>query len=296
MVRTDSSLTATAEAAHAPAYAKVNLALHVTGRRDDGYHLLDSLVVFADVADRLWARPAPELSLSVSGDFAAGVPLDDSNLVLRAARALGQVRGLQRGAVLHLEKALPHAAGIGSGSADAAAALSLLAELWQVPPLAPDAPEVLALGADVPVCVAAPAPRRMAGIGEKLTPVPALPSSAVVLVRPPVNVPTAGIFAALDGTFGGPMADLPAGTDFDGFLHWLTAQRNDLQAPATTLAPAVSAALSALRAQPQVAFAGMSGSGATCFGLTRDRAGADQAAKRIAAAHPDWWVAPAAVL
>ncbi|MEO1639034.1 MAG: 4-(cytidine 5'-diphospho)-2-C-methyl-D-erythritol kinase [Pseudomonadota bacterium] len=280
----------------AEAPAKVNLTLHVTGRRDDGYHLLDSLVVFAGVADQLTATTAPSLRMTVSGPFSQGVPTDDTNLMMRAARALQQVRGVTDGAAMTLEKQLPHAAGIGSGSSDAAATLAMLAELWGVDPLPATAAEVLALGADVPVCVAAPRPARMSGIGEVLAPVPLLPPCAVVLVRPPVSVPTGPVFAGLAGQFGPPMMPLPDALDFDGFAQWLSAQRNDLQGPAIALAPEVGQALAQLNALPMVRFAGMSGSGATCFGLVQDIATARQAARIIQVANMGWWVAPAEVL
>lgn len=280
--------------ANAP--AKVNLTLHVTGQRADGYHLLDSLVGFADVSDQLTATTAPDLRLTVSGPFSAGVPTDDSNLILRAARALQQARGVSGGAVLHLDKHLPHAAGIGSGSADAAAALTMLAELWKVAPLPPTAPEVVALGADVPVCLAAPRPIRMTGIGEVLSPVPRLPDCALVLVRPPVGVPTGPVFAGLDRRDGSPMTAMPERLDYDGFVDCLAAQRNDLQAPAEAIVPEVSDALARLRALPAVSLARMTGSGATCFGLVKDMATARHVARIIQVAEMGWWVAPAALM
>lgn len=280
----------------ATAPAKVNLTLHVTGRRDDGYHLLDSLVVFAGVCDQLSATSSPDMRISVSGPFSPGVPNDDSNLMMRAAIALQRVRGVEMGAALTLEKHLPHAAGIGSGSSDAALTLAMLAELWGVAPLPANAPEVVALGADVPVCLQAPAPTRMTGIGETLSDVPRLPDCALVLVRPPVEVPTAAVFQALTSRDGSGMDDLPQGLDYDGFAQWLAAQRNDLQAPAETIAPEITEAIAALRALPVVSFAGMSGSGATCYGLVKDMATARQVARRMQVAHMNWWVAPAAVL
>ncbi|WP_322890400.1 MULTISPECIES: 4-(cytidine 5'-diphospho)-2-C-methyl-D-erythritol kinase [unclassified Yoonia] len=280
----------------ATAPAKVNLTLHVTGRRDDGYHLLDSLVVFAGVCDQLSATSSPDMRISVSGPFSPGVPTDDGNLMMRAATALQQARGVEMGAALTLEKHLPHAAGIGSGSSDAALTLAMLAELWGVVPLPPDAPEVVALGADVPVCLQAPAPTRMTGIGETLSDVPRLPDCALVLVRPPVDVPTAAVFQALTSRDGSGMDDLPLGLDYDGFAQWLAAQRNDLQAPAEGIAPEITEAIAALRALPVVSFAGMSGSGATCYGLVKDMATARQVARRMQVAHMNWWVAPAAVL
>jgi len=280
----------------ATAPAKVNLTLHVTGQQDDGYHLLDSLVVFADVCDQLSATTAPDLKISVSGPFSPGVPVDDSNLMMRAASALQKVRGVDLGAALTLEKHLPHAAGIGSGSSDAALTLAMLAELWDVAPLPADAPEVLALGADVPVCLHAPAPMRMTGIGETLSSVARLPGCALVLVRPPVDVPTSAVFKGLADRDGDAMDDLPTGLDYKGFAAWLAAQRNDLQTPAQTIAPAIAEAISALQAQPAVSFAGMSGSGATCFGLVKDMATARRIARIVQVAHMNWWVAPAAVL
>jgi 4-diphosphocytidyl-2-C-methyl-D-erythritol kinase len=276
--------------------AKVNLTLHVTGQRDDGYHLLDSLVVFAGVADQIGATVAPDMRMTVSGPFSMGVPTDHTNLIMRAAEALRTARGVSQGAALTLEKHLPHAAGIGSGSSDAAATLAMLAELWGVAPLPATAPEVLALGADVPVCVGAPRPVRMSGIGDILSPVTALPDCAMVLVRPPVDVPTGPVFKGLSTKDGTPMADLSDGLDYEGFVRWLTAQRNDLLAPAQAIAPQVAEAIAKLQSLPAVSFAGMSGSGATCFALVKDMATARQVARIVQVAKMDWWVAPAELL
>jgi 4-diphosphocytidyl-2-C-methyl-D-erythritol kinase len=276
--------------------AKVNLTLHVTGQRAEGYHLLDSLVVFADVSDVLTATASHDLTLTVHGPFSAGVPLNETNLVLRAARAFMQVRGVPHGAAITLEKNLPHAAGIGSGSSDAAATIKLLADLWQVAPLDDDAADVLALGADVPVCMRAPNPVRMGGIGEVLDPVPPLPDCALVLVRPPVDVPTGAVFDGLATKQGEPMDKIPEGMDFANFAGWLAAQRNDLQPPALALAPDVAATIADLGAMPDVAFAGMSGSGATCFAMVADMAAAEKVAEAMQEAHPTWWIAPARML
>ena len=270
--------------------AKVNLTLHVTGQRADGYHLLDSLVVFADVSDRLTATPAEDLSLTVSGPFADGVPDDHRNLVLRAAVMLQRRFGIAKGARLHLEKTLPHAAGIGSGSSDAAQTLALLSELWGCPRIEPAAPEVTGLGADVPVCMAAPKPMRMSGIGEVLSPVPPLPDCAVVLVRPPVAVPTGVIFQGLATKQGQPMEEVSSGMSLADFANWLQAQRNDLLPPALAHAPQIGQAIDRLRAAPDVAFAGMSGSGATCFGLTARLNDAQELAAKLSQDHPEWWV------
>lgn len=256
--------------------AKVNLALHVTGRRADGYHLLDSLVAFADVGDRITLAHAAETRLTVTGPRAEGVPADARNLVWRAADLHGTCVDIT------LEKHLPAAAGIGGGSSDAAATLRALETLTgHAPALDP-----LTLGADVPVCLR-PTATRMQGIGEMLHPVD-LPPLPAILVNPGVEVPTGPVFATLPSPDNPPMTDLPAVLDSASVLRWLTAQRNDLQRPALGLQPVIAQVLDALS---DAQLARMSGSGATCFGLYPDRDAADRAARRIAARHPDWWTA-----
>jgi 4-diphosphocytidyl-2-C-methyl-D-erythritol kinase len=277
--------------------AKVNLALHVTARGADGYHRLDSLVVFAGTGDQLSATPSRDLSLAVSGPFASGLPGGEDNIVLRAARALRSARGVEKGAAIRLVKTLPQAAGLGGGSSDAAAALRLLARLWDVEPLSPDAPEVLALGSDVPVCLQAPVPARMRGRGEVVDPLPPLPPCGLVLVNPGAPLATAEVFARLDRPDNPPLPDLPPGRlSPEGLAGWLRGTRNDLQAPAEALAPPVAEALAQLRRTPGILHAVMSGSGATCVGLCRDMAVARTAARTIQIARPRWWVAPAALL
>lgn len=276
--------------------AKINLALHVLGRREDGYHELDSLVVFAGIGDQLSAIAAPSLSLTVEGPFSAGVPSGEDNLVLKAARALQTARGVTAGAKLKLVKTLPHAAGLGSASSDAAAAIRLLAALWNVAPLKPDDPEVLALGADVPVCLAAPAPKRMGGAGERLADVPPLPGVGVVLVNPGVAVGTKEVFKRLDRPSGARLDELRPGLAADSFAAWVGAHRNDLAPAAEAVAPAIGQALGRLRAQPGVLAVTMSGSGATCVGITRDVGAARQAARAIQLAEQGWWVVPAPLL
>lgn len=280
------ALSKTAEA-FAP--AKVNLTLHVTGQRADGYHLLDSLVVFAGVGDRLRGQLAPETRLRVTGPRAAGVPTDGSNLVLKAARLFRP----EVPASLTLEKHLPAAAGIGGGSSDAAACLRLLAHLGTR--ALPSEADQLRLGADVPVCLAGD-PLRMAGIGEALSPVLELPPLWLVLVNPGVDVPTPAVFRALTSKTNPPMPDIPSFRDAKAILAWLAAQRNDLEAPARAQAPVIDTVLAALAAQPGCGLARMSGSGATCFGLFAMAAAADAAAGALARAQPDWWVTAAPVL
>jgi len=270
--------------------AKINLALHVTGRRADGYHLLDSLVVFTALGDRVSATPAAQLSLAVTGPMAAGVPTGPENLVLKAAGLFEAASGAR----IRLEKHLPAAAGIGGGSSDAAAALRVLARLWGRP--LPDAAAVLALGADVPVCLEG-RPARMRGIGERLDPLPDLPPAWLVLVNPGVAVPTGTVFAGLARRDNAPMPPPPAGfADAAALAAWLASQRNDLEAPAISAVPAIGEVLEALAAAPDVLLARMSGSGATCFGLFGTARAAEAAAGRIAAARPEWWVRATPVL
>lgn len=261
--------------------AKINLTLCVTGRRSDGYHLLDSLVVFADVGDRIVVEDADTLSLAVDGPRAAGVPTDDSNLVMRAARLLPG-----RGARLTLTKVLPAASGIGGGSSDAAAALRALSRLHGLE--TPPADSVLSLGADVPVCLFA-RPVRMTGIGEALEPLAGLPELPAVLVNPGCEVSTPTVFRALEQCDNAAMGPVPAFVDAAGMCDWLAAQRNDLEPAACRVAPIVSDVLAALRDRKSCRLARMSGSGATCFGLFPDRRSADRAADEIRRAHPDWW-------
>ena len=264
--------------------AKINLCLHVTGQRPDGYHLLDSLVVFADVGDVIEVRAAPTLSLRVIGPQARDLPVGEDNLVLRAARAFAGTAG----AAITLTKNLPVASGIGGGSADAAATLRVLARLWDLP--LPDADRVLQLGADVPACLAGRA-LRMQGIGERLAGVPGLPKAYLVLVNPGVAVATPAVFKALPSKNNPAMPDLPVFATAAELAQWLAAQRNDLEAPAMALAQVIGAVKQALAAAPGCLLARMSGSGATCFGLFADQAQAQSARAAISAAQPEWWVA-----
>ena len=254
--------------------AKVNLTLHVIGQRADRYHLLDSLVVFADIGDRLWITPQADMSIAVTGPFAKGVPTDARNLVWRAAALAGI------SACITLEKNLPHGGGIGGGSSDAAAVLRCL-----------DATEDAArLGADVPVCLA-PRAQRMQGIGDILTPISGLPVLHAVLVNPGIHVATPQVFAALIKKTNAPMPDdMPLGSPDGALIGWLCQQRNDLEAAALSIAPGIGAVLSALRGCRGIGLARMSGSGSTCFGLFHGAQDASDAAVSLGRSHPDWWV------
>jgi 4-diphosphocytidyl-2-C-methyl-D-erythritol kinase len=251
-------------------------------------HLLDSLVVFATVGDVVHAAPADDLSLSLTGPFASALAGDADNLVLRAARAHAAEVGLSGQTHLTLDKRLPVASGIGGGSADAAATLRALGELWNRPASpAALARIALALGADVPVCLASRT-SRMGSVGERLEPAPALPDCGVVLVNPGVALATASVFRARSGAFSSRVR-LPARWDDAAAMAAdLRELRNDLEAPARSLCPAIDAVLSALSAQPGCLLARMSGSGATCFGLFATPQIAAETALRLM--RDGWWV------
>lgn len=278
-----------------PAPAKVNLYLHVLGRRPDGYHLLDSLVVFADAGDLIEVAPADDFSLAVDGPFASDVPGGDDNLVLRAARALAAHTGPPQRAAIRLEKRLPVASGIGGGSADAAAVLRALVRLWDVT-IADDALAMLALplGADVPMCLHR-RPLFVGGIGEEIEAAPPLPACGLVLVNPRLPLPTPPVFKARKGDFSAPARFIEPPADAAALAAALACRGNDLTEAAISLVPAVADILAALIAAPGVLLARMSGSGATCFGLCADRAAADTAATALSARHPAWWVTAAGI-
>ncbi|MCC7427272.1 MAG: 4-(cytidine 5'-diphospho)-2-C-methyl-D-erythritol kinase [Alphaproteobacteria bacterium] len=282
--------------------AKINLWLHVTGRRDDGYHTLDSLAVFADVGERVSAMEDRDLSVAVTGPFAQALAAaGGESLVLRAAEMIALSADAEehvvpvfgaRGARLVVAKHIPVAAGLGGGSADAAAALLALRRHWR---LEWSAGRLLSfaerLGADVPACLAG-RPVRMGGIGEALSPAPDLPPTlGLVLAHAGVPCPTPAVFRARSGAFSQP-ADPPARfADARGLAAWLATQSaNDLEATASALVPAIPATLAALRARPEVLLARMSGSGAACFALTPDPETAGDVAAVLAASHPRWWL------
>jgi 4-diphosphocytidyl-2-C-methyl-D-erythritol kinase len=267
--------------------AKVNLFLHVTGRRADGYHLLDSLAVFAGIGDRIGFVPSETLSLTISGPFVSSLATEPDNLVLRAARTLAAEIGIQPAGALSLDKHVPVASGVGGGSADAAAALRLLCRAWGLNPAASVLERIAAgLGADIPVCLRS-RPMRMRGIGEVLAPAPALPPCGLLLVNPGVPLATAAVFRARAGDYS-PDAELPD--------RWETAREmasglaglaNDLEAPAISLVPTIRDVLHAIAHTHGCLLARMSGSGATCFGLFVSPGDAEAAAAELA--RPGWW-------
>ena len=279
--------------------AKVNLTLRVVGRRVDGYHDLESVVAFADCADRLTLTPGPELNLTTTGPLAQACGETADNLVFKAAQLLAErVPDLKLGEFT-LDKVLPVAAGIGGGSADAAAALRLLARLnW----LALDDPRLIEValltGADVPVCLASRA-CDMTGVGETLLPL-ALPKMPCVMVNPRVPVATKDVFKALGLRSGELLVGASdvlrapawpeAGASLEDWVEALAAGSNDLEAPAMRIQPVIGEVLSALNATNGAWLARMSGSGATCFAIYENTAEAQRASQKIQLDHPQWWV------
>ncbi|WP_240386422.1 4-(cytidine 5'-diphospho)-2-C-methyl-D-erythritol kinase [Asaia bogorensis] len=280
---------------HCSARAKINLFLHVTGRRDNGYHELDSLAVFADTADRLVleapALPGEKGRLVIDGPFGAGLDAGPDNLVLRAAAALREAATVPSSTPdwhMRLTKNLPVASGIGGGSADAAAALRLLSQAWSCE--SADLAAIAAgLGADVPVCLAQKT-QRMQGIGETLVAAPVLPRCAMVLVNPGIAVPTPAVFKAWKESGAGfrPPASLPARwDDVHAMCATLEATSNDLQPPAIALHPVIGTVLDALAGTESCLFSRMSGSGATCFGLYENLPEAMRAVSSLR--RHGWW-------
>lgn len=326
-------MTATADPRQAvikPALAKINLYLHLTGRRANGYHELDSLVAFADVGDRITATRANDLTLSVSGPYGDTIGGDaDDNLVIKAARTLADHAGVPAQAHLHLEKNLPVASGIGGGSADAAATLKALVALWNLE--LPDehirhaAQQIsdekdtaraletlfklwrddlnsdlmltvaLQLGADVPVCLEGHA-AYMGGIGEKLDLAPHLPPAWLVLVNPGTAVSTPAVFQARSGDLSQPARFYESPRDAAHLAHLLKDRRNDLTQAALSLAPVIAEVLAALETQDDALLTRMSGSGATCFALFATPDAARVATNRVRAMHPGWWTIAAKMI
>jgi 4-diphosphocytidyl-2-C-methyl-D-erythritol kinase len=279
--------------------AKINLALHVTGRRSDGYHELESLVVFAGVADELEAAPAKSDSLRVTGPFAAAIGGGDTNLVTRAMAAFRErwPGHVATGLAVELRKNLPVAAGLGGGSADAAAALRLMASLGDgdISPVAL-LDLALALGADVPSCVVS-RPAEIRGVGEIITPLRSFPACHVVLVNPLVPVVTADVFRRLESRDNPPLPALPQPLTRPAQLGiWLAETRNDLEPPAIALLSVIGELIARIAGIEGCMLARMSGSGGTVFGLFGSGAQAHQAAHDLRARWPGYWVAAAPVI
>ena len=271
-----------------PAPAKVNLFLHIKGRRADGYHELESLVVFTDICDRIEVEEIEGLELVISGPFANGLPCDDGNLIVQAARLLAQAAGITPHARIHLWKALPVSAGIGGGSADAAATLLALRDLWQIS-MDDEVLHELAtqLGADVPVCLAQ-SPKLVGGIGHDLKAVTQLPAFALLLANPRQPLSSAQVFRSFSTPFTiRRQWDRCTAQDF---FSRLVECQNDLETPACKLTPVVSEVLAELDDLPGRRLVRMSGAGATCFALFDDLATARSAAQNLLARRQNWWV------
>ena len=279
--------------------AKINLALHVTRRRDDGYHDLESLVVFADLSDDLEAVLADEDSLSISGPFAEALGTGPTNLVLRATAAFRQrwPDVAPKGLAIHLVKNLPVAAGIGGGSADAAAALRLMLAMSSAPvPLTELADLAAGLGADVPACLLS-RPLIARGVGEILSPLPEFPRLYITLVNPLIAVSTPDVFRRLRAHDNYPLPALPNPLTRPAQLGlWLSETRNDLEPPAVKLVPEIGILVDELAETPGCMLSRMSGSGATVFGLFGSEGQAHEAASQMRRLHPDYWVGTAPLL
>lgn len=263
------------------ARAKVNLCLHVTGQRADGYHLLDSIVVFADIGDRISVVPGDDFSLTIIGPFARGLSAGEDNLVLKAARLFSKSC---KGAAITLTKNLPVASGIGGGSADAAATLRAMSRMTATL-LPTDAG--LSLGADVPVCLRSTS-CRMQGVGEKITPIPNIPELVAVLVCPKAGVATSSVFNAIECKKNPAVS---AWSDDQDICAYLQQQRNDLQAPSVAMGKEIGLCLKQIK-DLGASFVRMSGSGATCFGIFDCPRSAQNAARALSGKYPDWWVKP----
>lgn len=258
------------------AYAKINLALHIRSRRDDGYHVLETLFAFAEDGDVLTAEAAEDVSLSIHGPFAEGLSAGEDNLVIRAVQAVRTAFGINQGVRLTLDKKLPVAAGIGGGSADAAAAIRLVSRLWGFDLAHPTFHDIAAaLGADVPACLASQTVRGD-GVGDELTTVDGsqLSRLPLLLLNPRIACPTGPVFKAWGGVDRGPMSNAVT-------LDAIASDRNDLEAPALSLVPEIGTVLEALAAQDGVRFVRMSGSGATCLAIFASEQARDAAQARL---------------
>jgi len=275
--------------------AKINLYLHVTGRCDNGYHQLDSLVAFAGVHDTLTIGPADHLELRIDGPCAGPLISQRDNLVLAAARALARVAGKEAKAAITLTKHLPVSSGIGGGSADAAAAIRGLCQLWNLNPTAEEiADPTLDLGADVPICLHGKA-SFISGIGENITPAPALPPCSIVLVNCGQGLSTPAVFAARTGGFSTPGRFDYVPADAAELAAILATRHNGLGPAAQSLLPVIDDVLGAIRATDKVLLSRMTGSGATCFGLYATPGEAAAAALVLGQANPKWWVKAASL-
>lgn len=277
--------------------AKINLYLHVTGRLDNGYHTLDSLIAFADIGDSVSIEPAQDFEFNITGPYAASFSAKErdaspnsSNIAVQAAWMMARAAQKNLNLKITLTKNMPLAGGIGGGSSDAAAVAWGLAEWWNIPKGSHYLPGIMArLGADVPVCFGCQ-PARVRGIGDVMDPAPPMDEVPVVLVNPGRACPTPEVFKLFSGDFREPKA-IPANlTHFEDFIDFLKKRGNDLEGAAAEIVPEINTVLECLAEQKGCALARMSGSGATCFGIFDNERAAHKAAKHIAARYKAWWV------
>lgn len=276
--------------------AKINLFLHITGKRDDGYHLLQSLIVFVDVGDRLTFAPHDGMFIDIEGPFATELQALRDNLVYKAARALADEYGVPLRGKITLEKNLPTASGMGGGSSDAAATLTGLAKLWGLPE---EQDRLLRLaqklGADVPACLIRK-PVWTEGIGEKITRLPEMPTMHLVLANPRAPTQTPEVFSRFDARFSPPIQFIGRRKTLREWIADLKIYRNDLTDAAIGVSPVISTVLQALRDTPNCHFSRLSGSGATCYGVYDNRESALAAVNKLHTAYPRWWIAAASLL
>jgi len=276
--------------------AKINLFLHITGKRPDGYHLLQSVVVFANIGDRLTFARHDSLFIDVAGPFAGDVCAPRDNLIYKAAQALGENYKTAPTAQILLEKNLPVASGMGGGSSDAAAALKGLAQLWGLPEEFDRMQKIAAtLGADVPACLMR-RPVWMEGAGEKMMRLPDMPDMHLVLVNPAVATPTPEVFHQFRAKFSPPIQFIGRRKTMGEWIADLKLYRNDLTDAAIAVSPEIKIALQAIADTQGCQIARLSGSGATCFGIYETPTAAHAAVNKLRQQHPEWWVTAAGLL
>jgi 4-diphosphocytidyl-2-C-methyl-D-erythritol kinase len=271
--------------------AKINLYLRITGRRDDGYHFMDSLVAFASIGDIISLTAADDYSLTIEGPMAVDLAREDpdKNLISKALRLLADHLGRRPAVAVTLQKHLPIASGIGGGSSDAAAALRAAAKLWDVPVDDPCLYTIAAkVGQDIPACVAL-RPCYFEGVGDVVSEGPALPPVGIILVNPLIPLPTPDVFKARHGDFSKPNRLPKAPMNATELSHYLLERGNDLTDPAAWIVPEIPKVLATLRAHTTL-YSGMSGSGATCFGLCENQQAAIDLQETLQKQHPNWWI------
>jgi 4-diphosphocytidyl-2-C-methyl-D-erythritol kinase len=272
-----------------PAPAKLNLFLHICGRRADGFHLLDSLYVFTEFGDHVSLRPATNFDLQLSGEFSNAVASGEENIALKAARKLARYANYDSGVSMHLEKNIPVGAGLGGGSADAGAALRGVRDLWNCPVSDSELQELaLSLGSDIPACVMSRA-CQVRGVGEWLIPVFITPEVWVLLVNPRIELLTAQVYRNYTGAFRKEISLPERINSFDELIALLTPVTNDLQEPAISMVPDIAKVITAIESTEGCRISRMSGSGATCFGLYESKDALMTAAREVEEAHPKWW-------